>query len=347
MTAPFLYEAVFSVKGEMLMAQTDNNFIMLPTVDFCFKELMQNEKVRKGFIAALLGRNPEEIRETALIPTILPTVYSDDKPGVLDVAVLLKDGTQIDMEMQVIYFSYWTHRILFYLGKLYTGQIKKGESYKKLKKCIHVSILDFIHFPDDKKCYHKILFCDSKTGTPYTDLMELHIVELKKIPPKVRNEDGIIRWMRFFSGKTREEFSTMAKTDEYISEAYSELMKLSADEKKRLEYEAREKAVRDYNTLMDSARSEGLKMGLQEGIQKGLEEGRQKGIQEGRQEGMQEGRQEGMQEGRQQGRESTTKEYTCRMLSHGMSPAEIADLLGEDRQMIDKIAAEFRQETEK
>lgn len=102
---------------------------------------------------------------------------------------------------------------------------------------------------------------------------------------------------------------------------------------------------------MDSAQSEGLKMGLQEGIQKGLEEGRQKGIQEGRQEGMQEGMQrgmrEGLEEGRQQGRESTTKEYTCRMLSHGMSPAEIADLLGEDRQMIDKIAAEFRQETEK
>ena len=53
------------------MTQTNNNFIMLPTVDFCFKELMQNEKVRKGFIAALLGRMPEEIQETTLLPTIL------------------------------------------------------------------------------------------------------------------------------------------------------------------------------------------------------------------------------------------------------------------------------------
>ena len=86
------------------MAQTTNNFIMLPTVDFCFKELMQNEKVRKGFIAALLGRMPEEIQETTLLPTILPAEYSDDKLGVLDVAVLLRDGTQIDMEMQVVYF---------------------------------------------------------------------------------------------------------------------------------------------------------------------------------------------------------------------------------------------------
>ena len=48
-----------------------DNFIMLPTVDFCFKELMQNPKVRKGFIAAILGKVPETIRQTTLIPTEL------------------------------------------------------------------------------------------------------------------------------------------------------------------------------------------------------------------------------------------------------------------------------------
>ena len=42
--------------------RTDDEFIMLPTVDFCFKELMRNEKVRKGIIAALLGVRPEEIK---------------------------------------------------------------------------------------------------------------------------------------------------------------------------------------------------------------------------------------------------------------------------------------------
>ena len=30
-------------------------FIMLPTVDFCFKELMQNDNIRKNIIAALLN----------------------------------------------------------------------------------------------------------------------------------------------------------------------------------------------------------------------------------------------------------------------------------------------------
>lgn len=56
--------------------------------------------------------------------------------------------------------------------------------------------------------------------------------------------------MRFFNGKKKEDFKEMARADPYIEEAYSELEKLSADERKRLEYEAREKAVRDYNSLM-------------------------------------------------------------------------------------------------
>ena len=37
-----------------------DKFIMLPTVDFCFKELMQDKKVRKGLIAALLNVNRQK-----------------------------------------------------------------------------------------------------------------------------------------------------------------------------------------------------------------------------------------------------------------------------------------------
>ena len=106
-----------------------DNFIMLPTVDFCFKELIQNPKVRKGFIAAILGKAPKEVRRTTLVPTALRKESEDDKPG-----------------------------------EIYTGQIKEGEDYDKLRKCIHVSILEFVHFPQDKKCCRKIVFCDAETG---------------------------------------------------------------------------------------------------------------------------------------------------------------------------------------
>lgn len=65
----------------------------------------------------------------------------------------------------------------------------------------------------------------------------------------------------------------MAKTDEYIEEAYSELLKLSADDRKRLEYKARQKAVRDYNSQISGARMEGSRLKLKEIVEKMLNRG--------------------------------------------------------------------------
>ena len=213
----------------------NDNFIMLPTNDFCFKELMQNPKVRKGFIAGILRKDPEEIKETILLPTETRRDYIDDKLSILDVKVMLIDGTQMDLEMQVEYFVSWDKRVLFYLAKMYTGQIKRGDEYDKLKKCIHVGVLDFIQFPDSEDCYHKINLCNSKTGEMYSDLFELHVLELPKLPKVLArmnrgeevSDESIIRWMEFFSGKTQEDFEIMAKQDEYMEEAVNTLFLLN------------------------------------------------------------------------------------------------------------------------
>ena len=259
----------------------NDNFIMLPTVDFCFKELMKNPKVRKGFIAAVLEKQPEEIANTILISTELRKESENDKLGILDVLVELEDGTKMNLEMQVAYFEHWTNRVLFYVSKIYTGQIQEGEDYDRLQKCIHVSILDFIHFPNDRRCCRKIAFCDTETGEQYTDLIELYILELGKLPPEDQNEDGVIRWMRFLGGKNREEFEDMAKKDEYIDEAYNELKKLSLDDQKRMEYELRQKAIRDYNSQMKSAEKRGEKRGEERGEKRGEERGKRLGIEIG------------------------------------------------------------------
>lgn len=47
----------------------NNEFIMKPKVDFCFKELMEDEFVRKGFISAILHMDSKEIVRTELLPT--------------------------------------------------------------------------------------------------------------------------------------------------------------------------------------------------------------------------------------------------------------------------------------
>ena len=227
--------------------EEQEDFIMLPTVDFCFKELMQNDNIRKNIIAALLNVPSSEVENTELMPTILRKESKDDKYGILDVRVKLKDGEQIDFEMQVEAFACWANRSVYYLSKMYAGEIKEGEGYDCLKKCIHVSILAYDHFLDDKECYRRIAFCDTKTGKEYTDLMEMHILELSKLPPEEKNETSLLQWMRFLGGKTRKDFEEMAKKNSELEEAYDVLDKLSADEKKRLEYETRQRAIRDYN----------------------------------------------------------------------------------------------------
>lgn len=57
----------------------EDSFIMLPTVDFCFKELMHNETVRQGIIASILNIPLNEVDKTELMPTILRKESADDK----------------------------------------------------------------------------------------------------------------------------------------------------------------------------------------------------------------------------------------------------------------------------
>lgn len=186
-----------AIKSENALNEKED-FIMLPTVDFCFKELMQNENVRKGIIAAILNRRPDEIVNTELLPTILR-----------------KDS-------------------------------------------------------EDDECYRRISFCDVKTGKEYTDLMEMHILELPKLPPEQKSETDLMQWMRFLNGKRREDFEKMAKKNSCFEEAYKELDKLSADEKKRLEYEARQKAIRDRDILIKTGKNRGRKEIILSMIEAGL-----------------------------------------------------------------------------
>ena len=50
-----------------------------------------------------------------------------------------------------------------------------------------------------------------------------------------------------------------------VTKAYDKLEEISADEEKRLEYEERQKAIRDHRHMLASGRREGLREGLREG----------------------------------------------------------------------------------
>ena len=244
---------------------TKDFFIMKPKVDFCFKELLSDEYVRRGFLSAILGVAPDMILWTKLLPTYLRKQHKDDKFGILDVRVMLQDESQVDVEIQVIAYDYWAERSLFYLSKMYVDQIHEGEDYGQLKKCIHVGILDLKLF-DDEEYYSRFHIWEDNRRLQYSDKFEIRVLELPKLEKYDYPETELLKWARFFNATDKEELEMAAEGNEYTQKAYDRLVELSADEEKRMEYEERQKALRDYQHMMNSGWRQGVSDGREEGV---------------------------------------------------------------------------------
>ena len=111
-----MYDCVFHTverSSYMCKKTKEQKFIMLPSVDFCFQELM-DEEVRRGFIGAFLRIPPEEILDMELLPKKLRKKYKEEKYGILDVRVRLREGEQLNIEMQSIAYDYWQGGAFFF-----------------------------------------------------------------------------------------------------------------------------------------------------------------------------------------------------------------------------------------
>lgn len=117
--------------------------LMSPKVDFAFKEIMRNDKVRKGFLSAVLDIPVSQIKQTVLKNTELPRLHDDEKQGILDVCLTMNDNTEINIEIQVSAMKTWANRSTFYVAKMLTEQVGINKRYSNIKKCIGINILDF------------------------------------------------------------------------------------------------------------------------------------------------------------------------------------------------------------
>ncbi len=240
-----------------------SEFLMKPKIDFAFKEIMTDAEARKGFLSAVLKLNPSDIKETCILNTFLRKVHEEDKQGILDVRISMNDDTEIDVEIQLSELRAWADRSLFYVAKMYTEQIEAGQDYDILKKCVSISILDFklLAEEDFYSCFH---IREDSRNTVYTDKIEFHVIELPKLPQELKEDSSdILLWAKFINAERKEDFEMIAEKNQYIGSAYKRLQNISRDKQMQMEYEAREKAVRDYNQMMKEARESGEKIGVE------------------------------------------------------------------------------------
>ena len=242
----------------------EHAFLMKPKVDFCFKELMEDEEDKQGSLdVRVFVRSQAKGKESTL------EQKNQEEIG------------QLDLEIQLASFPLWPERSAFYLAKMYAGAIQKGQSYDVLPKCIHVGILDFLLFEEDEEYYSRFHLWEDTRRRMYTDKLEIHILELPKLAKREYPQTELLKWANFFRAEKKEEFEMAAEGSSYIERAYERLTEISADDLKRLEYEAREKAIRDHSYLMNYNLKKGLEEGREEGRKEGREEGRKEGVEQG------------------------------------------------------------------
>jgi predicted transposase/invertase (TIGR01784 family) len=237
--------------------------ILSPKNDFVFKALFGDPKHTApltAFLQSTLPLPPEEITDLKVVDPNLNRKFKGDKRCVLDVRVVTRSGRDVDVEIQVLFTPDLLGRLLIYLTKMVSGKAKAGEDYEDIPQSICIVIVDH-RLWDDKRYHHRFRMCDPEAGLEYPNLMEIHTLELPKLPVK---SDGskLWRWLKFISSKTRDEFKLLAGKDKVMAEAVDRLVELSASEKARLRAEAREKWLWDEASRMRHSRKEGLAEGV-------------------------------------------------------------------------------------
>ncbi len=219
-----------------------------------------------AFLSAVLKLPRESLLDIEIINSELLREYQEDKKGILDVRVMMRDGRQINIEIQILPTEFMPERTLYYWSKMY-ARIHAGEGYDVLKQCITINIVDFHCTPLNQvhSCYH---LTEDRTGHRLTDVLEVHFLELPKLFEKdvdVNPDDETVQWMMFINSQSREVMEMLAARNHDIGNAFDLLQIISKDEKARMAYEAREAELMDQRTRVKSAHKNGIKIGKVEG----------------------------------------------------------------------------------
>ena len=231
--------------------------------DYVFKRVfgyIGSENITKNFINSIIETKLESINLDC--KTITEKDFRDDKFGILDIRAKANDGTQFNIEMQMIDNKNTIERMLFYWSKLYSLTIGKGNDYKKLKPTIIIFIMNYKLEKlreIEEYCTKWRIYEEKHKNISLTNHLQFYILELTKFDEtKVAKTDKDF-WIKFI--KTLEVDSNMndGENKKALTEAEKLLEKISEDENEKYLAIQREIHQLDINSMYSQGREEGEK----------------------------------------------------------------------------------------
>jgi predicted transposase/invertase (TIGR01784 family) len=238
-----------------------------PRNDVMFKLIFGDGRdidILTDFLKATLDLPLEDYQEVILVDPHLAREHPEDKLGILDVKVKTRSGKLIDIEIQLCDQPQMRERIVFYLARMVNEQIGPGDEYWSIKRSICILIADYVLVPENAHYRNRYRLYDRRTGSEFTDLLEIDTLELPKLP---RDGDGtpLWDWLKFLAAHEKEELTMLAEKNPQVKKAVVKLLTLSEDEQARMLADSREKLRRDISAQVHAAEKRGREEGREEG----------------------------------------------------------------------------------
>lgn len=215
--------------------------------------------------------------------------FLGDKASRLDILGTARNGTRINIEVQIVNLGGPERRTLFYWSRLYGRQLVSGMEYKSLLPVISVNVVNFEFLPHPDRFHQTFLLSETATHEPLTRDCEIHFIEIPKFKRRKRTaRTRLDDWLTYLANVQGKEMEKIAMRRPTIRKALTIEEIFAQSEREIRQYELREKGLHDLASI------------------RGL----------------------GREEGRAEGQKAERRSFARRLLNEGFHPEKVADLSG-------------------
>ena len=245
--------------------------------DYAFKRVFgveENKDVLQDLLECILDIPPESISGLELLDKEFHKELLSEKLGVLDIKLRLKDGTFVDIEIQNNWHFDFPERTLYYWSKMYTENIKQGQDYTKLPKCITINLIGK-GFNKNKRLHNKYLVLEQDTKEPLVSKLEIHILNLEKakLSKECQFKDNkakrLLNWLKFIETDNPEVREMLEQESPMMRKASTTIEVMEMSPRDKWLYDSRMKYEHDRASCI----SEGYRQGIVQGEIKGRKQG--------------------------------------------------------------------------
>jgi predicted transposase/invertase (TIGR01784 family) len=250
-----------------------------PKTDFAFKKIFgssDSKDILISFLNALIYDEQPTIKDLEIIDPYNSRPIVDLKDSYLDVKAVLKNGTTVIIEMQLLYVGAFEKRVVYNLAKTYGNQLESGARYSQLKPVIALTITDFIMFKNSPKVISKFSFKEDQDLFDYPHQeMKMVFVELPKFNKTLEEIDHLAeKWIYFLKETPNLQVipPKMAEVPE-LDKALNIANRANVSLTELEEMQKREMWIEDRRGEITFAKEQGLAEGLAQGISQGISQG--------------------------------------------------------------------------